>query len=128
MLWQPPTREISLTRANNRDYIFTFEDMNSPTIPNFSNPPDTRQHSLYVFPSETVFKFRAKDDIYDIAKTGIYDVVKKEVKFSFTAADTVNIRKDRRIPFEMDAIFPDGSRYTILVGHLVVYATQNLNG
>jgi len=128
VMWTPPYREISLTRANNRDYFFSFEDMNGPVAPIFGNNPNASQRPLYEFPQGTAFKLRAKDEYSDIRKEGAYDPSRREIKFSFLAEDTLSINKDRDVYYEMDAFFPDGSRYTILTGVVSVMATRNLNG
>lgn len=128
LMWTPPRRNLALTRANDRDLIFTFENMNGPTVPLFSNMPGTPQHPLYQFPQGTTFKFRAKDEYSDIVKDGDYNFERKEVKVSFFAEDTTDIKRDRNIYYEMDAFYPDGQRYTILVGEVVITATRNLNG
>lgn len=134
MIWQAPYREIGLIRNNNRNYWFSFEDVSTPVIPAIN--PGVSNHSLYDFPDGTIFKFRAKDDLFDIQKTGTWNDLTKEIRISFVPLDTVNITKDRRIYFEMDAIFPlplnapvgtPNDRYTILVGHVVIFATKNLN-
>ena len=137
MVWQPPYREISLIRNSDRDYLFSFENMNGPVIPNFSGDYAQPMRPLFDFPDGTVFKFRAKDDLIDIQRTGTWDDTTKEIKFSFKSIDTLNVRRNRRVYYEMDAIFPlpeDAPvdaippRYTILVGYLVIFATQNFNG
>lgn len=139
MLYDVPYREISLIRNNDRDYYFSFEDLNSPVAPIFNQTPDggvsgLSQRKLYDFPVDTQFLFSAKDDLVNINKTGIYDSTTKEVKISFTAADTSTITQDRRVYFEMDAVFPSpdagvtpGPRYTILAGYVIIFATRKLN-
>lgn len=134
LLWDVPYRDLSLVRNNDRDYLFTFEDMNTPVVPIFSNIDDDvggtqgiSQRKLVDFPDGTQFKFRALDDDVDIAKDGVYNDTTKEVKFSFTPADTADVDRDRRTYYEIDAIYPGGKRYTILSGYLNIFATRRLN-
>lgn len=139
MLYDVPYREISLIRNNSRDYYFSFEDMNSPVAPIFNQTPSggvtgISERKLYDFPVGTQFLFRAKDDLVDIQKSGTYVAESKEIKVSFIPSDTSQISRDRRVYFELEAIFPStdngitpGPRYTILAGYLVIFATRKLN-
>jgi hypothetical protein len=134
MLWDVPFREISLVSNNNRKYHFSFEDMNTPVAPIFTNDPDQdggttglAQRTLYDFPNGTQFYFRAKDDEVDIQKVGTYNDTNKEITFSFVPTDTDDIDKDRRVPFEIEAFFPNDERYTLLAGYLSIFATRRLN-
>lgn len=126
LLYQPPYREISLVRNNDRDYFLSWEDSTKPIIPNFSGG-GLPQRALYDFTDGTQFLFTATDDLVDIQKAGTWDDVTKEVKLSFVPGDTVNVTRNRRVYYEMDAVLPNGKRYTVLTGYLVIFATKNLN-
>lgn len=126
LLWSPPNRDIALTRSNSRNYFFSFENMNGPAVPNLGRV--VAQRPLFDFPVGTTFKFRAKDEYTDIIKVGTLIPERKEIMIPFKAEDTASIVRDKNIYYEMDAFFPDGNRYTILRGNVVVTATRNLNG
>ncbi len=134
-MFQAPYREIGLISNNDRVVRLSFEDTSSPIIPALG--PGVPNHSLYDFPDGTIFKFRAKDDVINIQKTGVWNDPTKEIVLTFVPLDTSSITKNRRVPYELDAIFPvpvgapigtEPERHTILVGDLVIFATRNLNG
>lgn len=104
-----PFREIPLVAGDYRDVYLTFVDMNEP-------PPRSR----YAFPEGTVFRMVSEDDLMPLSKEGTYDPVERHVRFSFAPGDYGSVISDRRVYYEVRAEYPDGRRYTVLRGDLLV--------
>lgn len=123
MAGQIPNREITVIRGNNRTFLLAFVDLN-----------DNLPRQKYVFPTDSVFHFRAKNDYLDVQKTGQYDPLTGYVRIDFVPIDTRQTTRDLRVPFEMDVTYNydlvtglPNQRHTILTGHLVVVYTRGLN-
>ncbi len=102
--------------GNDRDVYISFVDLNDP-IP----------RGRYVFPDGTTFTLRSEEGFVSITKTGTWDSANRWVKFTFVPADFQNLTRDTRSYFEVDVIFPDTKRYTVLRGYLLISTSRGLN-
>lgn len=111
-----PYREIPLIANNDRRVTLTFVDMNDP-VP----------RRTHIFPDGTTFSLAAEGKFVSLTKTGAYDPLTGEAVFTFVPADTSYVIDDERAYYEVDAFYPDGKRYTVLKGELLVSAPRGLN-